>query len=60
MIFDIWNYEKFIDQKMLDNISNGVTTPYFRSLGYESAMYHGKGYWYMDDVDFTVFLLRWS
>ena len=54
MIFDIWEYEKFIDQKML------ITTQYLRSLGYESAMYHEKGYWYMDESDFTMFVLRWS
>jgi hypothetical protein len=60
MIFDIWEYEKFSNLGMLESIYNSITTSPLRSLGYTSAMYHRKGLWYMDEEDYTMFLLRWA
>jgi len=59
MLFNLEDFPKIIDF-IEENSDKMYYHEAIQSMGYPSTCYHDYRKWYMDDVEFTWFVLRWS
>lgn len=59
MLFDIYKFPKVVEY-INHNSSYLKYDAALRDIGYPSAKYIDINQWYLNDVEFTWFVLKWS
>jgi hypothetical protein len=60
MIFDVTDFPKFVSYAGENFPNSLLMSDSLIAAGYKSTKFRSYGSWYMDDEEYTWFVLRWS
>jgi hypothetical protein len=60
MLFDVTDFPKFVSYAEKNYPPFTHMTTILIAAGYKSSKFRSFGSWYMDDEEYTWFVLRWS
>jgi hypothetical protein len=59
MLFDVTDFPKFVSYAG-ENFPKSLMSDSIIAAGYKSTKFRSYGSWYMDDIEYTHFVLRWA